>query len=197
MPHLRGRCLIVGSWGVKANESDIGLDYLGLVHAAILKPNDYKQFDVVAVLEYLKSHIIKVIRHDWKPLTKEEIKQYKKSNLPIPKVLSEEEIQAYVDEGFRVHYSYVVTLVAECLCDYFQTGEYIIYDYEASTERKITKFVYTTETLEFLLSELENFLEPTHFEYESWASGESLQEWLSHILMLCNSMKGGLANGYE
>ena len=181
----------MGSWGVKAHESDRGLDYLGLIRDEILKPSDYSQFDVTVVLEHLKNHIIKGIRHDCRPFTKEEIKHYKANNLPIPNdsgVLTEEQIQEYVDYNFPICYSYVIALVAECLNDYFQTGVYLIHDYKADTERKITKFVYTSDNLEFLAIELEKFLKPTHSEYESWKESKSFRKWKSHIKKLCECM---------
>ena len=74
----------MGSWGVKAHESDKGLDYLGLAQNAVLKPKDYKQFDIAAVLDYLKNYIINEIRHSCRPLSEEELKQYKANNLSIP-----------------------------------------------------------------------------------------------------------------
>ena len=48
----------MGDWGVRAHESDRGLDYLSLIKNEILKPNDYRQFDIPVILEHLKNRAV-------------------------------------------------------------------------------------------------------------------------------------------
>ena len=43
----------MGSWGVKARESDHGLDSLAYIETMVLRPIDFKHFDVRAILDFL------------------------------------------------------------------------------------------------------------------------------------------------
>ncbi len=76
-------------------------------------------------------------------------------------------------------------LVAECLYDYYQTGELVVYDYVGENydpvEYHIKNFIITGKDLPPLLAELKNVQSPEHWKYQGWASEEILQQWLEHI----------------
>ena len=169
----------MGAWGIKAHECDSCLDMLTVVKRNILTPIDFMHFDVAVILDYLKDHII------------EQIKKTSKG-------CSKEMMEFYIEVIFPQEYNDAVFLVAECLTDYIQNGEYLIYDYDVNIERKITKFNFTDGVLEELLEELKKMLDPEHDMYISWVKEEVRQTWIAHMEMMCNSiasLKGGISNG--
>jgi len=170
----------MGAWGVTARESDSGLDYLHIAKVKCLEPIDFLNFDVNNIMETLKNHIIDVIRRENEPHVK-----------------NKERVQEYIDANLPVEYTTVVLLLAECLTEYHQNGEFIIHDYEANTDRKITKFIYTSITIDELLKNLHEMLNPEHWLYQSWFEDNTREEWKSHMKTMCDSLislKGGIVN---
>jgi len=167
----------VGSWGVTARQSDRGLDYLDLIVSRCLKPINFKNFDVNAILEMLRNHIIGVIRKEEEPYmeNKADVWEYIACNVPKS-------------------YNYVVLLVAEILVEYFQKGEVMFHDYDTDKKMKITEFIFTDSDLYELLKELEEMLNPKHEMSTSWFEPETLNEWQSHVNMLCDCLKRGFGS---
>ena len=84
-------------------------------------------------------------------------------------------------------------LVAECLYDYYQTGELVVYDYVGELydpiEYHIKNLVVTGNDLLSLLAELESVQSPEHWKYQGWASEEILRQWLKHIQSVQQTLK--------
>lgn len=167
----------MGSRGVTARESDCGLDYLIIATEKCLKPINFKYFDVKDIMDTLKNHITDAVRREH-----------------ISYLEDKEDVQEYIDANLPQKLDAVVLLIAECLSKYHQNGEFILYDYEANTERKITEFIYTDNILDDLLKALNEMLGPEHWEYKSWIRDSDRKEWISHMKMMCDSLvslKGG------
>ena len=164
----------MGAWGVKATESDYGLDLLALVEARYLRERNYERFSVGEVMVFLKEHIIEQIRHDNRGATKKEIEFYVKMNFP----------------GC---YDQAVILMAELLVKYFERGKIFIDVYESGkekpTRKKITNVIYTHDDLNGLLADLTTVLDPGRALYRSWESGDYFHEWQAHVQALCDSLK--------
>ena len=167
----------MGSWGVRARESDYGLDLLARIETEHLKPIEFKHFDVKGIMEFCKNHIIDGIRRENEPYLKEG-----------------EDVQYYIDANLPDRYDTVVQLVAECLAEYAQNGVFIIWDYSADTEMQISDFIFTDSVLDELLEELHKMLDPEHEVYASWFGDSYFRKWKSHMKMMCDSLvslKGG------
>ena len=84
-------------------------------------------------------------------------------------------------------------LIAECLADYYRTGELVVYDYVGGNydpiEHRIKKFVVTENDLHLLMGELKNVQNPEHWLYRSWFRDETREEWLTHIQSVYQSLK--------
>ena len=170
----------MGAWGTTARESDNGLDTLALIEVKCLKPVGFKHFDVKAILDFCKNHIIEGIKKEEEPWLRED-----------------DDIQEYIDANLPHRYDSVIKLVASCLTEYAQNGVFIIEDYEAKTKMRITEFIYTDSVLDEILGELKNMLNPEHFEYTSWFQDDDRQAWKSHMQMMCDSiasLKGGVCH---
>ena len=83
------------------------------------------------------------------------------------------------------HFTNAALLVVECLYDYYQTGELVVYDYIGENydpvEYHIKNFIVTGNDLSPLLTELENVQTPEHWKCQGWANEKILQQWLAHI----------------
>jgi len=161
----------MGAWGVTARESDSGLDLLAVIETKCLKPIDFKHFDVAAIMEFLKSHIIEKIRI-------------------ANRGCSEKRMAYYIEVNFQDDYNDAVLLVSECLADYYQHGELVIDDYDAEIERKITQFIFTDSMLDELLEELHKMLDPKSGLYDVWSEDSDRQEWTLHMKMVCDCLTG-------
>ena len=68
-------------------------------------------------------------------------------------------------------------LIVECLYDYYQTGELVVYDYFGenydSVKYHIKSFIVTEMDLPPLLAELKSVQNPEHWKYQGWASEKS------------------------
>ena len=150
MPLLRGRCLTVGSWGVRAHESDCGLDLLAVAEDRILRGVKFKTFHVKHITELLRSHIINEFvseSYGWES-------HY---------------IDAFYDGTFHYRFAHAVILVAECFAEYRKKGKYTVNDYskEKVRKRRIAEFIFTNKDLETLRTELQSILDPEHELYGS------------------------------
>lgn len=156
----------MGSWGITKRESDDGLDMLGIIVGQQLKKTNFTTFNVAEAIELLRQDILEVI---------------KKAN----RGCSPEDMDFYIKENFPQNFSNVALLIAECLDDYFRTGELIVYDYVGDNydpvEHRIKKFVTTEADLRLLIEELQNVQNPEHEIYQSWIDDGTRKKWLDHI----------------
>ena len=167
----------MGSWGIRAHESDCGLDLLAVAEDRILRGVKFKTFHVKHITELLRSHIIdKFVKesYGWES-------HY---------------IDAFYDGTFHYNFAHAVILVAECFAEYRQKGKYTVNDFSKGNVRKrrITEFIYTNKDLETLRTELQATLDPEHELYNSWFD-EHLNEWKAHIQMLCDTLSQAISEG--
>ena len=151
-----------------------------LIEIDYLKPTGFKHFDVKGVMDFCKNHIIDEIKREQEPYLGED-----------------EDIQEYIDANLPYRYDTVIQLVAECLSEYSQNGEFLMDDYEANVEISIIEFIFTDNVLDELLEELRKMLDPKHFVYKSWFEDDVREEWKAHINMMCDSimrLKGGASH---
>ena len=164
----------MGSWGVKAMESDYGLDLLIIAEKRYLQGVKFKNFHVKHITELLRAYIVDEFVQEsngWEA-------QY---------------IDFFYDYTFPYHYDEAVMLVAECLNDYFRNGKFRMEIFEEGkdkpTRKTISEFIFTANDLNKLLADLKNILDPTRGLYESWKESQSFDEWQAHIKMLCESIE--------
>ena len=116
----------------------------------------------------------------------EEIEEYKQ-NLPSKTT------DFYISNSLMHNFTNAAILVAECLYDYYQTGELVVYDYVGENydpvKHQIKNFIVTKTDLQPLLAELENVQTPDHWKYQGWASEEILKQWLLHIQSVYQTLK--------
>ena len=164
----------MGAWGVTARQSDTGLDYLSLVQDRHLQEADYQYFDVRAIVDFLKAYIFDgIVRYN--------------------AGCSDEEMETYIEANFPYRYGHAVLLIAECLADYFDTGELAVDLYNDGADEpqvmKISKFIYTGDDLRHLLGELQGILKPDHDLYDAWKDSDSFDEWQTHVQALCDKLQ--------
>lgn len=99
----------------------------------------------------------------------------------------------YINEVLMHDFTNAAILIAECLYDYYQTGELVVYDYVGENydpvRHQIKNFIVTKTDLQPLLAELENVQTPDHWKYQGWASEEILKQWLLHIQSVYQTLK--------
>ena len=100
----------MGSWGITMRESDYGLDLLDTIVTTQLKAADFSTFNVADTLEVIKADIMEEIR---------------KTNRGSSAV----ELVFYFSECFSQNFTHGALLLAECLADYYRTGELIVTEY--------------------------------------------------------------------
>ena len=164
----------MGAWGIIVRQSDDGLDLLDTIVAEQLKKVNFAAFNVSEAVTLLKQNI------------QEEIEQYKQK--PPSK-----STDFYINEVLMHDFTNAAILVAECLYDYYQTGELVVYDYVGENydpvRHQIKNFIVTKTDLQPLLAELENVQTPDHWKYQGWASEEILKQWLLHIQSVYQTLK--------
>ena len=150
----------MGSWGIRAHESDDGLDLLAVAEDRYLRGVKFKTFHVRHITELLRSHIIDTFAKE----SSEWESHY---------------IDFFYDYTFSYRFAHAVMLVAECFAAYRQNGEYTIQDFstEKARKRRIAEFVFTNKDLELLRMELQSILDPQHSLYGSWKDSDSFNEW--------------------
>ena len=132
----------MGAWGITVRQSDDGLDLLDTIVAEQLRNVNFTVFNVSEAITLLNQTI------------QEEIEQYRQK--PPSKITD-----FYISETLMHNFTTAAILVAECLYDYYQTGELVVYDYIGENydpvEYHIKNFIVTEADLQPLLAELEKF----------------------------------------
>ena len=156
----------MGSWGITERQSDYGLDLLGTIAATQLRAVDFATFNITDALEVIKADIMEEIR---------------KAN----RGCSAENLVFYFNENFPRNFTHGALLIAECLADYYRTGELTVTEYIGENydpvDHHIKEFTVTDADHRLLLDELRKVQDPEHGLYQSWFTEEIRQEWLAHI----------------
>ena len=168
----------MGSWGIRAHDSDYGLDLLGIIEERYLRGIKFKNFYVKHITELMRAYIVDEF--------------VKESNGWEPHY-----IEFFYDYTFQYRFAEAVMIVAECFTEYRIKGKYLIYDFKSGRKRQITNFIFTCEDLKYLLAELQFILNPKHPLYESWSESDSFSEWQLHIKTLCNILLETIKGGSE
>ena len=118
-----------------------------------LKATDLAAFNVAEALDVITADIIEEIRKAYRGC-------------------STEKLVFYFSENFPQNFTHGTLLVAECLADYYRTGEPAVtkclgenYD---PLDYHIKEFVVTEADLVFLLAELRKVQNLEHEMYQSW-----------------------------
>ena len=167
----------MGAWGITVRQSDDGLDLLDTIVAGQLRKVDFSAFNVSEAIALLDQTI------------QEEIEQYRQK--PPSRITD-----LYISETLMHNFTNAANLVAECLYDYYQTGELVVYDHVGENydpiEHHIKNFIVTGNDLPPLLAELESVQSPEHWKYQEWASEQILRQWLEHIRSVQQSLEKNL-----
>ena len=156
----------MGAWGIWERQSDNGLDLLGIIIAEHLRKVNFAAFNV--------SEAVRVVNQ----YTSNEIEKYRQRP-------PSERTEWYINEVLMHDFTHVAVLVAECLAEYYQTGELVIYDYVGENcdpvQHCIKNFIVTSADLQSLLEVLQSVQNPEHWRYQCWVDDETCQRWLTHI----------------
>jgi len=168
----------VGNWGIKAHESDCGLDLLAVAEERYLRGVKFKTFHVRHVTELLRTHVID---------------GFAKENNGA----ESQYIDFFYDYTLPYRFAHAVMLIAECFAEYRQNGKYIYNDYSTEKKKKwrIAEFIFTNKDLEALRNELQTILVPEHGLYESWKNSDLFNEWQAHIQLLCETISQAMSEG--
>ena len=150
----------MGSWGVKATESDRGLDMLSIIEKEHLRKNGYQYLDVAKALELIKTDFAGEIYYSCRGTPKKEMHFYMNHNVPI-------------------YYEQAISLIAEIVSDYLNNGYFVANDYDADDEKKITNLIYSSNERQHLLTELKKMLNPESEYRELWGD-DYFNKWLQH-----------------
>ena len=164
----------MGSWGITMRQSDCGFELLDTIVVMQLRQVDFATFNVRDALEVLQQSI------------QNEMEQYRQQQRPP-------ELKESYTESLSHDFTHAALLVAECLADYYRTGELIVFDYVGENydpiEYHVKNFIVSENDLQHLLAELESVQNPDHWKYQGWASEEILQQWLKHIQSVYQTLK--------
>ncbi len=162
----------MGSWGVKSRQSDYGLDLLALIAREQLQKANYLTFHVAEALELLRQDIMA---------------ECLKANRGCPP----EQLDFYIGKSFPQNFTQAALLIAECLADYYRTGELVVSIDENGQliEHHIRNFVVTDADLQILLEELQQVQHPEHELYQSWLDDEIRAQWLRHIQEITQTLQ--------
>ena len=156
----------MGSWGITMRQSDYGLDLLGAIIGTKLKEADFTTFNVADALEVITADIM------------EEIRQANRGS-------SAADLVFCFSQNFPVNFTQGALLIAECLDDYYRTGELTVTEYVGEkydpVDHHIKEFVITPDDLKILLDELQNVQDPAHWMYQGWFEVSDRERWLAHI----------------
>ena len=156
----------MGSWGITERESDYGLDLLATIAAAQLKAADFAVFNVAEAMDVITADIMEEIR---------------KANRGCPA----KTLVHFFGISFPQKFTHGALLIAECLADYYRTGELVITEYVGKNydpvDHRIKEFIVTEADLMILLDELQSVQDLEHEYYQSWFSEDIRQKWLTHI----------------
>ena len=164
----------MGAWGITMRESDSGLDLLRTIIAEHLKKVDFSTFSVAEAIEIAKADSLDEIR---------------KAN----RGTSADDLIYYISENFPRLFTEGALLIAECLADYYRTGELIVTEYVGKNcdpvDHHIKEFVVTPADLKILLDELQSVQNPEHELYQCWIGDDTRQRWLAHIQSVQQTLK--------
>ena len=156
----------MGVWGIAECQSDHGMELLEIIIIYQLRKVDFATFNIAEASELLRQD------------TLNEIEQYKQRKRPP--ALSE-----FYLETLTQSFTHAAVLLAECLSDYYQTGELVVCDFVGENydpvEHHIKDFIVTSDDLKSLLEVLEKVQSPEHWLYQAWAGETIRQRWLKHI----------------
>lgn len=166
----------MGAWGITMRESDSGLDLLRTIVEDHLKKVDFSTFSVAEAIEIVKADGLDEIR---------------KAN----RGASADNLIYYISENFPRLFTEGALLIAECLADYYRTGELTVTEYVGENyvpvDHHIKDFTVTKDDLKILLDELRKVQDPKHEIYQSWFEDNDRQEWLTHIRGLQQTLQMG------
>ena len=168
----------MGSWGVRAHDSDYGLDLLSVAVEKYLHGVKFKTFHVRHILEIMRADIIDRFAKEsygWEP----------------------EYTDFFYDYTFKYNFAYAVMIVAECFAEYRQNGAYLVYDFatEKTKKRQVKEFIFKDKDFEELRKELQSTLVPQDPLHDSWEDSEHFNEWQTHIQTLCDTLSRTIAEG--
>lgn len=167
----------MGAWGITERESDYGLDLLGTIVATKLKAVDFATFNVAEALDVITADIMEEIR---------------KAN----RGCSAEDLVFYFGISFPQNFTHGALLIAECLADYYRTGELIVTEYVGKNydpvDHHIKEVTVTNAELKILLDELRKVQDPEHEIYQSWFEDSDCEKWLAHIRAVQQSLEKNL-----
>lgn len=159
----------MGAWGITMRESDYGLDLLSVIVEEQLKPVQFAYFDAANAIALLRQYILNEIKH-------------------CNRGCSPEELDYYIKINFPRDFTQAALLIAECLGEYYRTGELVVYEYIEKNcelqERHVKQVIATGEAIPVLLEEVRRVQDPEHEMYQSWIREETRQKWLAHIRAL-------------
>ncbi len=164
----------MGAWGITMRQSDYGLDLLGTIVDTQLKQVDFADFNVAEALEVIKADIMEEIRL---------------ANCGC----SAKQLVQYFGVTFPERFTQGALLIAECLADYYRTGELAVTEYVGEkydpVEHHIKDFTITSSDLQSLLEELQSVQNPEHWLYQSWRDEATYQQWQTHIQSVYQTLK--------
>lgn len=167
----------MGSWGITERESDYGLDLLGTIVATKLKAADFTIFNVADAMDVITADIMEEIR---------------KAN----RGCSAKDLVFYFGISFPQNFTHGALLIAECLADYYRTGELTVTEYVGenydSVDHHIKEVTVTDAELKILLDELRKVQDPAHELYQSWFEDSDREKWLAHIQSVQQSLEKNL-----
>ncbi len=143
----------MGAWGITMRDSDDGFELLDTIVVEQLRKVEFSAFNVSEAIMLLNQSI------------QDEIEKYKKK---LPSKITE----FYINEILLHNFTHAALLIAECLDDFYRTGELIVYDYVGENydpvEHRIHRFIVTWADLHHLLAELERVQEPGDWMQQCW-----------------------------
>ena len=149
----------MGSWGITERQSDYGLDLLGTIVDTQLKQADFATFNAAEALEVIKADTLNEIRQG-------------------NRGCSAEDLIFYIGANFHQYFTHGAILVAECLADYYCTGELTVTEYVGETydpvDHHIKEVVVTPADLKILLDELRSLNKKP-----AWSERYSRPRWFS------------------
>jgi len=167
----------MGSWGITMRQSDYGLDLLGSIVEAQLKKVEFSTFNVAEAIGLLRRDILDEI---------------KRANQGCPP----EKLDYYINANFPRDFTQAALLIAECLADYYRTGELIVTEYVGENydpvDHHIKGVTVTNAELKILLDELRKVQDPEHEIYQSWFEDSDCEKWLAHIRAVQQSLEKNL-----
>lgn len=164
----------MGAWGITERQSDYGLDLLGTIVDTRLKQANFAAFNVAEALEVIKADILDEIRRG-------------------NRGCSAEDLIFLISANFPRYFTHGAILIAECLADYYRTGELTVTEYVSEkydpVDHRIKEIVVTPADLKILLDEPQSVQDPAHELYQCWVDDDTRQRWLAHVQSVCQTLQ--------